>query len=119
MGMRFSTFCWHVQDLWLNSINYNHKGGTKTWYIIPRKYKEKFDSYVAKKTGRDDLLDRITFMIDPLEIISNGIPVYKANQKPGEYVYTFFKAYHAGFSHGFNIGEAVNVASPLSFDYIQ
>lgn len=58
-------------------------------------------------------------MIDPLEIISNGIPVYKANQKPGEYVYTFFKAYHAGFSHGFNIGEAVNIASPLSLDYIQ
>lgn len=58
-------------------------------------------------------------MIDPLEIINNGIQVYKVNQKPGEYVCTFFKAYHAGFSHGFNIGEAVNFASPISLNYIQ
>jgi histone demethylase JARID1 len=51
MGMMFSTFCWHVEDLLLNSINYNHIGGIKTWYIIPNKYKEKFDNYVAKVTG--------------------------------------------------------------------
>ena len=43
MGMQFSSFCWHVEDLWVNSLNYNHKGGTKTWYIIPGAYKEKFD----------------------------------------------------------------------------
>jgi len=58
-------------------------------------------------------------MLDPLEIMSNGIPVYKANQNPGEYICTFFKAYHAGFSHGFNVGEAVNFATPLSLDFIQ
>lgn len=52
MGMMFSTFCWHVEDLWLNSINYSHKGDTKTWYVIPRKYKEKFDNYILEKTGR-------------------------------------------------------------------
>lgn len=65
------------------------------------------------------MLDRITFMIDPLEIIRNGIPVFKANQNPGEYVCTFFKAYHAGFSHGFNVGEAVNFVSPISLAYIK
>ncbi len=36
MGMMFSTFCWHVEDLWLNSVNYSHCGGVKTWYIIPK-----------------------------------------------------------------------------------
>lgn len=35
MGMRFSSFCWHVEDLWLSSINYNHQGGIKNWYILP------------------------------------------------------------------------------------
>lgn len=83
MGMMFSTFCWHVEDLWLNSVNYNHIGSTKTWYIIPRKHKQKFDKFVKMKTGREDLLDRITFMLDPLEIIRNGIQVYKVNQRQG------------------------------------
>lgn len=32
---------------------------------------------------------------------------------------TFYKAYHAGFSHGFNVGEAVNFASPYSLNYIK
>jgi hypothetical protein len=36
------------------------------------------------------MLDRITYMIDPLEIIRSGIPVYKA--------------YHAGFSQAYNVG---------------
>lgn len=58
-------------------------------------------------------------MLDPLEIMRNDIPVYKANQRPGDYVCTFYKAYHAGFSHGFNIGEAVNFASPLSLGFVQ
>ena len=30
-------------------------------------------------------------MIDPIEIIKNGIPVYKAYQRPKEYICTFFK----------------------------
>lgn len=29
-------------------------------------------------------------------------------QNPGEFVVTFPWSYHGGFSHGFNIGEAVN-----------
>lgn len=43
MGMMFSTFCWHVEDLWLNSLNYSHTGATKTWYIVPKSHKDKFD----------------------------------------------------------------------------
>lgn len=119
MGMMFSTFCWHVEDLWINSFNYSHVGKTKTWYIIPKKDKEKFEAFVVKKTGRTDLLNRITYMIDPLEIMAQGITVYKANQRPGNYICTFFKAYHGGFSHGFNVGEAVNFVSPRSLAMIK
>lgn len=32
-------------------------------------------------------------------------------QEPGEFVVTFPKAYHAGFSHGWNTSEAVNFAT--------
>ena len=34
----------------------------------------------------------------------------KVTQRPGEFIITFPAAFHAGFSHGFNCGEAVNVA---------
>ncbi len=70
-------------------------------------------------TGDDTLLDKITFMVDPLDLIQQGIKVYKAYQRPKDYICTFFKAYHAGFAQGFNIGEAVNFAVSDSLQYIK
>lgn len=119
MGMLFSSFCWHVEDLWLNSLNYNHCGSTKTWYVVPEADKEKFDQYVIRKTGRRQFLNSITYMLDPLELIENGIRVYKTYQRPREFVLTLFNAYHAGFSQGFNVGEAVNVVTPDSLPVIK
>ncbi len=49
MGMKFASFCWHVEDLFINSVNYNHKGAIKTWYIVPGSDKDKFDKYVQQK----------------------------------------------------------------------
>lgn len=111
MGMLFSSFCWHVEDMWLNSINYSHKGAVKTWYVVPESHKEAFDAYVLKKTGKRQFLNSITFMIDPIELMNHGIKVYKTYQRPKEYVLTLFGAYHCGFSQGFNVGQAVNVGT--------
>jgi len=49
-------------------------------------------------------------MFPPEILPEHEVPVYKAVQEPGEFVITFPQAYHAGFSHGFNCGEAVNFA---------
>ena len=37
-----------------------------------------------------------------------GIKVRRVVQAPGEFVITFPRAYHGGFSNGFCVGEAVN-----------
>jgi hypothetical protein len=58
-------------------------------------------------------------MIDPLELIDNGIKVYKAYQRPHDYILTLFNAYHGGFSQGFNVGEAVNVVNIDSLSTIK
>ncbi|KAJ9549610.1 hypothetical protein OSB04_022153 [Centaurea solstitialis] len=93
IGMLFSMFAWHVEDHYLYSINYHHCGAAKTW-----------------EDGAFDVLLGKTTLFPPNILSQHGVPVYKAVQKPGEYVVTFPRAYHAGFSHGFNCGEAVNFA---------
>ncbi|KAG7988068.1 hypothetical protein I3843_03G168100 [Carya illinoinensis] len=50
-------------------------------------------------------------MFLPSILLQHHVPVYKAVQVLGEFVITFPRAYHAGFSHGFNCGEAVNNAA--------
>ena len=39
-------FGWHVEDLNLPSINYNHFGKPKFWYSIGRKDYRKFEAFV-------------------------------------------------------------------------
>ena len=96
LGMLFATFCWHVEDLFIHSISHNHLGSTKTWYVIPGKHKEDFDRYVKERCEskrKKNLLEKITLMVDPLELIKHGIPVYKVNQRERDFVATFLKVY--------------------------
>jgi len=116
-GMLFASFCWHVEDMYMYSINYMHKGAAKTWYCIPESHKEAFDDAIKEKhcelfIHRPDLLYNIILTMNPLELLKKNIPVYRTEQHPREFIITFPKVYHAGFSHGYNISEAVNIAIP-------
>ncbi|KAL4199536.1 hypothetical protein AMTRI_Chr03g145440 [Amborella trichopoda] len=121
IGMLFSMFAWHVEDHYLYSINYHHCGASKTWYGIPGHAASDFEKVVQENVytneilspGEDAAFDVLlgkTTMFPPNILLDHGVPVYKAVQKPGEFIITFPRAYHAGFSHGFNCGEAVNFA---------
>ncbi|KAK8537871.1 hypothetical protein V6N12_044013 [Hibiscus sabdariffa] len=122
IGMLFSMFAWHVEDHYLYSINYHHCGASKTWYGIPGHAALNFEKVVKEhvytndilcadgEDGAFDVLLGKTTLFPPSILLEHDVPVYKAVQKPGEFVITFPRAYHAGFSHGFNCGEAVNFA---------
>ncbi|KAL8520481.1 hypothetical protein ACS0TY_011122 [Phlomoides rotata] len=124
IGMLFSMFAWHVEDHYLYSINYHHCGASKTWYGIPGNAAADFENVVKEhvythdilsvgggEDGAFDVLLGKTTLFPPNILLEHDVPVYKAVQKPGEFVITFPRAYHAGFSHGFNCGEAVNFAT--------
>jgi histone demethylase JARID1 len=117
-GSLFTTFCWHNEDNYMYSINYHHRGAPKLWYGIPGDPKsaeglEKvFRSYLSlKMRDTPDLLHHITTMFSPRLLQNADVPVYKILQYEGEYVVTFPRSFHGGFSLGPNIGEAVNFAT--------
>ncbi|PNY04674.1 lysine-specific demethylase 5D-like protein [Trifolium pratense] len=122
IGMLFSMFAWHVEDHYLYSINYHHSGANKTWYGVPSYAASQFEKTVLNhvycnkalkehgENGAFQFLAQKTSMFPPNVLLQQDVPVYKAVQKPGEFVITFPRSYHAGFSHGFNCGEAVNFA---------
>lgn len=58
------------------------------------------------------MLMRKTVMISPSILLTRGVPVYRATQRPRELIVTFPKGYHSGFNHGFHTGEAINFAMP-------
>jgi histone demethylase JARID1 len=58
---------------------------------------------------KPDVLYHLTLMLSPAEAKKNGVKVYRTEQKPGEFIIVFPNTYHAGFSHGFNCGEALNI----------
>ncbi|KAL3520986.1 hypothetical protein ACH5RR_019135 [Cinchona calisaya] len=115
IGMCFSSFCWHVEDHHLYSLNYMHWGAPKLWYGVPGADALKLEAAMRKHLPdlfeeQPDLLHKLVTQLSPSVLKAEGVPVYRCIQNPGEFVLTFPRAYHAGFNCGFNCAEAVNVA---------
>ncbi|KAH7294151.1 hypothetical protein KP509_28G058700 [Ceratopteris richardii] len=115
VGMCFSSFCWHVEDHHLYSVNYMHFGSPKVWYGVPGSAALKLENAMKKHLPelfeeQPDLLHKLVTQLSPSVLKTDGVPVYRTIQRPGEFVVTFPRAYHAGFNCGFNCAEAVNVA---------
>ncbi|KAF5742549.1 hypothetical protein HS088_TW09G00599 [Tripterygium wilfordii] len=120
IGMLFSWFAWHVEDHELHSMNFLHTGSPKTWYAVPGDYAFAFEEVFCTEAydGNTDriaalsLLGEKTTLLSPEVIVASSIPCCRLIQNPGEFVVTFPRAYHVGFSHGFNCGEAANFGTP-------
>ena len=115
VGMCFSTFCWHNEDHYSYSANYQHFGATKTWYGIPGADAERFETTMKQAVPelfetQPDLLFQLVTLLPPDQLKKAGVDVYALDQRAGQFVITFPQAYHAGFNHGFNFNEAVNFA---------
>ena len=115
VGMCFSTFCWHSEDHYTYSANYQHFGATKTWYGIPGEDSERFEEAMRDAVPelfeqQPDLLFQLVTLLQPEKLKKAGVRVYALDQRAGQFVITFPQAYHAGFNHGFNFNEAVNFA---------
>ena len=117
-GMLFTFFAWHTEDNDLYSINYMHSGAAKTWYAVPDNAAEDFEDVLKKTyptfaTRMPDLQFRKCLMLSPHELKAAGVPTYRAVQHANQIAITFPRAYHAGFSHGFNCAESTNFALPV------
>ncbi|XP_018433339.2 putative lysine-specific demethylase JMJ16 [Raphanus sativus] len=115
IGMCFSSFCWHVEDHHLYSLNYMHWGEPKLWYGVAGKDAIKLEEAMRKHLPdlfeeQPDLLHKLVTQLSPSKLKTAGVPVHRCVQHAGEFVLTLPRAYHAGFNCGFNCAEAVNVA---------
>ena len=89
------------------------RGEPKTWYGVPGEGAEKLEncmkSYAPDLFAKTpDLLHHLVTTMNPSVLLRSGVPITKTNQRAGEFVITFPRAYHAGFNHGFNFAEANN-----------
>ncbi|KAK1570762.1 hypothetical protein Q3G72_006658 [Acer saccharum] len=120
IAMMFSWFAWHAEDHDLHSLNYLHMGASKTWYGVPMEAANAFEEVVRVNGYGGEINPLVTFctlgekttMMSPEVFITAGVPCCRLVQNAGEFVVTFPRAYHMGFSHGFNCGEAANIATP-------
>ncbi|KAM3270405.1 putative lysine-specific demethylase ELF6 isoform X1 [Capsicum chacoense] len=120
IGMLFSWFAWHVEDHELHSLNFLHTGSPKTWYAVPGDCAFGFEEVIrchaygetTDRLAALALLGEKTTLLSPEVLVASGIPCCRLVQNPGEFVVTFPRAYHVGFSHGFNCGEAANFGTP-------
>lgn len=77
-------FAWHVEDLNMASLNYNHYGAPKFWYGISRADYKKFENFVKNRMPErflecNELLRHKTVLINPylLKTILPDIKIIK------------------------------------------
>ncbi len=82
VGMCFSSFCWHNEDMHLYSINYLHEGDEKIWYGASGDDAEKFEAATAAlfpqlMMMQPDLLCNLVTQIHPQDLVKQGCRIVR------------------------------------------
>mmetsp|Transcript_10768 Transcript_10768/g.15760 ORF Transcript_10768/g.15760 Transcript_10768/m.15760 type:complete len:718 (-) Transcript_10768:3653-5806(-) len=123
VGCMFASFCWHTEDNYLPATNHIHYGEDKTWYCIPATAAIAFERALRHANPRlfqekPNLTHEMITQFSPRQLQHYGVPVYSMKHNAGTTIVTMPRVYHAGFNHGFNIAESVNVAPSCSIPYM-
>lgn len=114
-------FAIHVEDYYLYSVNYLHKGARKYWQVIcpsdrprleeilRRFYPLRFgEHWTCPRCGQ--FVRHLSVYIPETTLQEWGIGITFVVQSPGDLVITFPGAPHQGWNGGWNVAEAMNYA---------
>ena len=115
-GQWKASFCVHVEDMNLSSINYIHAGHPKQWYALAPADHTKFEQLAATlyhqlQSTCHEFLRHKHVLLKPSKLRERGLVVRSTVQREGEFIVTWPCSYHQGYNLGFNIAESVNFAT--------
>ncbi|XP_055909503.1 protein piccolo [Eupeodes corollae] len=116
VGMLFSACCWYRDPHGLSWIEYLHTGASKLWYGIPDDQSANFRSALTSLIpthiqNKTIWLPCDTVMVPPHMLTDRGVSLCRIEQKPGEYVVIFPRAYTSSVSTGYVVSESVYFAT--------
>ncbi|XP_029161914.1 LOW QUALITY PROTEIN: protein Jumonji [Nylanderia fulva] len=117
VGMLFSACCWYRDPHGLPWIEYLHTGAKKIWYGIPDEHNNNFREALSKMVPRycknkTIWLPSDTAMVPPELLVSNGVPLCRTVQEPGQFIIVFPKAFTSSICTGYVVSESVYFAQP-------
>ncbi|XP_011310523.1 protein Jumonji [Fopius arisanus] len=115
VGMLFSACCWYRDPHGLPWIEYLHTGAKKIWYGIPNEFNDNFREALSKMVPRFCKNKKIwlpsdTAMVPPEMLVSNGVPLCRTVQEPGQFIIVFPKAFTSSICTGYVVSESVYFA---------
>ncbi len=115
-----ASFSNHVEDHYLYSFSFLHRGASKFWVIIAPWAAGRFEAYLEKymrvrwqsrwqeSMGCSQFARHCPLWVNLGALRAWGIPFHVVEQRQGDLIVTAPGAYHQGWNGGANIAEAVN-----------
>lgn len=121
VGMVFSACCWYRDPHGLSWIEYLHTGASKIWYGIPDdqsvNFRQALTQLIPTHCQNKTLwLPCDTVMVPPYMLTERGVSLCRIEQKPGEFVVIFPRAYTSSIATGYVVSESVYFATSSWLD---